>query len=331
MIGTEKNATAQGSTMDAEQQIEFDTKAKEQIPASIRMISGCRDSQTAADVIDLGSFSLPSPDGRSGGASTAVFLKTLYDAKNDGTLSSLNWVDLLQAMKEKLDGKGYSQVPQLSSSSMMNIKEPVKFVNDDPNGTKRAVLVGINYVGLPGQLSACHYDVKKVKEYLITELGFEEKNMIILMDDDHHTRPTKYAILTAYRRLVEESKAGDTVYCHFSGHGSRVVDTNGDEDDGYDETLIPVDFYRAGQIVDDDLLKLFVKPMAKGVLMTCMFDCCHSGTVLDLPYYFNADDDEKKMQRLSDFKFDKKISVVQIICCLPICLFTCFRVIICGE
>ncbi len=105
MSDTEKNATAEVK-MDADQMIEFDTKAREQIPASIHMISGCRDSQTAADVTDLGSFSLPSPDGRSGGASTAVFLKTLYDAKNEGTLSSLTWVDLLQSMKEKLDGKG---------------------------------------------------------------------------------------------------------------------------------------------------------------------------------------------------------------------------------
>ena len=27
-------------------------------------------------------------------------------------------------------------------------------------------------------------------------------------------------------------------------------DTSGDEDDGYDETLIPVDFRSAGQIID---------------------------------------------------------------------------------
>lgn len=35
------------------------------------------------------------------------------------------------------------------------------------------------------------------------------------------------------------------------GHGSSVPDTSGDEVDGMDETLIPVDWERSGQIVDD--------------------------------------------------------------------------------
>jgi hypothetical protein len=59
----------------------------------------------------------------------------------------------------------------------------------------------------------------------------------------------------------------------------------------YDETLIPVDFKTAGQIVDDDILKILVKPMAAGVTVTVLMDCCHSGTVLDLPYRFGADED----------------------------------------
>ena len=53
---------------------------------------------------------------------------------------------------------------------------------------------------------------------------------------------------------------------------------SGDEDDGYDETLIPVDFQRTGQIVDDDVRNVLVRPMRKGVVLTCIMDCCHSGT-----------------------------------------------------
>eukprot|EP00956_Cyclotella_meneghiniana_P000680 scaffold713_cov68-Cyclotella_meneghiniana.AAC.7 len=80
------------------------------------------------------------------------------------------------------------------------------------------------------------------------------------------------------------------------GHGGRLADDNGDEDDGYDETLIPVDFQKAGQIRDDDLLKILVHPMKAGVTMTCLMDCCHSGTVLDLPYRFTLDGDMENME-----------------------------------
>lgn len=50
----------------------------------------------------------------------------------------------------------------------------------------------------------------------------------------------------------------------------------------YDETLYPVDHNLAGQIRDFSLFNHFVKPMAAGVTVTCVMDCCHSGSVLDL-------------------------------------------------
>lgn len=42
----------------------------------------------------------------------------------------------------------------------------------------------------------------------------------------------------------------------------------------------------AGQIRDFSLFNHFVKPMSAGVTVTCVMDCCHSGSVLDLPYSF---------------------------------------------
>ena len=60
-------------------------------------------------------------------------------------------------------------------------------------------------------------------------------------------------------------------------------------------TIISQDFKQAGQIRDDDLLKILIHPMPAGVTMTCLMDCCHSGTVLDLPYRFTADGDSEEM------------------------------------
>jgi hypothetical protein len=44
----------------------------------------------------------------------------------------------------------------------------------------------------------------------------------------------------------------------------------GDEDDGFDETLIPLDFRTAGHIVDDDIYKKVVIPMKAGVTVTVL-------------------------------------------------------------
>ena len=67
-----------------------------------------------------------------------------------------------------------------------------------------------------------------------------------------------------------------------------MLDDDGDEDDGYDETLVPVDFAAFGQIRDDDLYRTLVCPMPAGVTLVSVMDCCHSGTVLDLPYKYKA-------------------------------------------
>jgi hypothetical protein len=150
--------------------------------------------------------------------------------------------------------------------------------------------------------SVPHADVHNIQKYLTSVHDFKESEMLILMDDGRHHPPTKKNIEDAFRRITEYSNAGDCVFVHYSGHGSRVRDTSGDEDDGYDETLIPVDFRSAGQIVDDDILDMLVKPMKKGVTVTVLMDCCHSGTVLDLPYRFGADDTKMRLDQKMNMK-----------------------------
>jgi LysM repeat protein len=52
------------------------------------------------------------------------------------------------------------------------------------------------------------------------------------------------------------------------------------------ETIIPLDFQRAGQITDVDLKKIMADPLPAGCQLTTIFDSCHSGTVMNLPFTF---------------------------------------------
>lgn len=116
------------------------------------------------------------------------------------------------------------------------------------------------------ELTACHNDCLNVKEYLENVHGFREEEMMILMDDGQHQMPTKENIENGMCLLTKYSQPNDVVFVSFSGHGGNTEDLDGDEDDGMDETLIPVDFMENGHIVDDDILKMLVKPMRRGVV-----------------------------------------------------------------
>lgn len=298
---------------------DFDKKAQDAIPAEVRMISGCHDAQTSADVTNVGAFQLPDPAGKSGGACTSALLQVLYKDHHD-TSQDGSWVDVLRQMRTVLGTMGYDQIPQLTSSRMIDVNETMYIVPPGCTGTKRAVLIGINYVGQQGELSGCHNDVHNIKEFIMDVHGFEESNITVLMDDGNHSEPTKNNILKAYSSLVSNSVAGDVVFCHYSGHGGQLPDDDGDEDDGFDETLIPVDFQHAGQIRDDDLFKILVHPMAAGVTVTSLMDCCHSGTVLDLPYRFTADGDHMQQNNKADFAGWGVNSSDALCCCLEILL-----------
>jgi metacaspase-1 len=100
--------------------------------------------------------------------------------------------------------------------------------------------------------------------------------------------PTRANLMRALRWLVDGASAGDSLVFHFSGHGVQKLDRDGDEADGYDEALCPVDFEDprggGGVILDDEINATIVRPLGKGVKLHAIVDTCHSGTILDLPY-----------------------------------------------
>jgi metacaspase-1 len=50
-----------------------------------------------------------------------------------------------------------------------------------------------------------------------------------------------------------------------------------------------VDYEKAGVIVDDDIHAALVAKLPDGVRLTVIMDCCHSGSILDLPYTYGVD------------------------------------------
>jgi len=157
-------------------------------------------------------------------------------------------------------------------------------------GRRKALLIGINYFGQRGQLRGCINDVKNMSTYLNEFFGYAREDMVFLTDDQQNpmSQPTKANILRAMHWLVKDAQPNDSLFFHYSGHGGQTPDLDGDEDDGYDEVIYPVDFRVQGHIVDDQMHDVMVKPLAPGVRLTAIFDSCHSGSALDLPYIYST-------------------------------------------
>lgn len=133
--------------------------------------------------------------------------------------------------------------------------------------------------------------MENIQAFVTQKCGFPSSDQLVLRDDaqDPSKQPTRQNILAAMRWLAQDAKSGDVLFLHFSGHGSQQKDTDGDEQDGHDETICPVDFQSAGMITDDEMHASMVAPLPEGVKFISIFDCCHSGTMLDLPYTYTTD------------------------------------------
>lgn len=154
-----------------------------------------------------------------------------------------------------------------------------------PAGRKKALLVGIVYRGTSHELRGCINDIKCMKYMLTMRFGYRDADIVMLSEDmTSDKRPTKRNIQKWIKWLVEDTRPGDHLFFQYSGHGGSVRDRSGEELDGMNETIMPLDFRRAGQIVDDDLNKMLVHPIQKGVKLHAVIDACHSGTVMDLPF-----------------------------------------------
>ena len=206
---------------------DFERQAFHLIPAQVRMIAGCHTEQTSADVRNvLHTSNLPNPAGRAGGACTSALLDILYQdhhkQKQQYTTTTtsespnLTFQQLLLQLRSKLAAQGMDQIPQLTSSRPLDV-QATPFDLGGHTGTKRALLIGINYNGQDGELRGCHNDVYNMQQYLIQVHGFPPHHILKLVDDGQNAAPTRQNIIRALRQLVVQSIAGDAVFVLYSG------------------------------------------------------------------------------------------------------------------
>lgn len=147
------------------------------------------------------------------------------------------------------------------------------------NGNKKALLIGINYTGTKDELYGCINDVNSIKER-ITADGFTD---ITVLTDLTANLATRDNILAEFTNLLINSQKGDLLFFCYSGHGSYILDGNGDEADGRDELIVSCDLQG---ILDDELKALIQAHLKEGVTLFAMIDSCFSGSMLDLKYQY---------------------------------------------
>lgn len=151
---------------------------------------------------------------------------------------------------------------------------------------KRALLIGINYTNTSSQLNGCINDVYNIRNFITKYCDYSLENIKVLTDKD--ISPTRANIISHVQWLISNCLPGDTLLFHYSGHGSFTRDSSGDESDGKDEVLVPLDYQTAGMLSDDWLFSNLVQKIPKGVNLWAFVDACHSGTMIDLKYNYKS-------------------------------------------
>jgi len=163
--------------------------------------------------------------------------------------------------------------------------EPVPTPKPEPEPEVYALLVGVgdydkDYLDLQTRDGSLCLGVSRNTLRMVKDAigGFFDHVKVL-----HDEESTRSGILSAIRSFLGQAGPVDTVYFHYCGHGSSTADLDGDEADGYDETLVPYDAYCDddgdwhNEIIDDEISDAFSDLDAKWAIL--VFESCHSGTV----------------------------------------------------
>lgn len=134
------------------------------------------------------------------------------------------------------------------------------------SGRRLALCVGIDHYPA-NPLAGCCNDAKAWQTTL-ARLGFDTQ---LLLD------PTRKVLFGEMQAFIGAARAGDELVFQYAGHGTHVKDVSGDEIDGSDEALCPLDFADGALLLDDDIGAL-IDQLDRAANITLFMDCCHSAT-----------------------------------------------------
>jgi metacaspase-1 len=162
---------------------------------------------------------------------------------------------------------------------------------------RRAILIGINYINTQYRLNGCINDIKASFNYIIK--AFPSCTQFFVLTDEPvslvapssnygivYGKPTAREISNTMYISMFGLKTGDSIFIHYSGHGGRLRDINGDEVSGFDSCIYPCSNGKIERIIDDDIRKIIADRVPPGITCFTLFDCCYSGSALDLRYQY---------------------------------------------
>lgn len=126
-------------------------------------------------------------------------------------------------------------------------------------------------------LDGCVNDASAMRDLVIAKYAFENSHIKTLFNAE----ASRDRIITELKALVQTAKKGDVVFIFYAGHGSQMKNSLSKEADKKDETMVPADAWKKGiaDIRDKELAVYFNQLIDKGVLLTVIFDSCHSGSI----------------------------------------------------
>jgi len=144
-------------------------------------------------------------------------------------------------------------------------------------------------------LGGNHEAAQAMRDLLMDKYDYDKENITLLIDGSNWYVPPWQ--INEMKRLVSDAQDGDRFAFFFSGHGDQMKAVNDkNETDGMDEFIIPIDHRidnadNMNIILDNEIKDLLVIPIQyKSVNLVGIFDCCHSGTIMDLYEYTYSGD-----------------------------------------